>query len=206
MSADQFAALVAFAAAASFTPGPNNTIATVTGANYGFRAVLPHVFGVPAGFTAMLLAAAGGIAALLLAAPLLAGLLKWLGVAYLLWLSWRLAHDRGAVASAAGGPFALPLGFAQSAAFQFLNPKAWMFALAVTTAFVTGEQPWARATTVVVVCASAALLSLLAWGLMGAALRGWLAQGLRLRVFNVAMAVLLAATALWMGAAGHAPT
>lgn len=200
MGADQLAALVAFAAAASFTPGPNNTIATVTGANYGFRAVLPHVFGVPAGFSAMLLATAGGIAALVLTMPLVAALLKWLGVGYLLWLSWQLARDRHGIDTAAGGPFALPLGFAQSAAFQFLNPKAWMFALAVTTAFVGGERPWTRAATVVVVCAAAALASLLAWGFVGAALRGWLAQQARLRTFNITMAVLLAATALWMGA------
>lgn len=202
MDADQLLALAAFAAVASFTPGPNNAIATVTGARFGFRAVLPHMLGVPAGFSAMLLAAAGGLAALLLAAPMLAGLLKWLGVGYLLWLSWQLARDDGRTSAAAGGPFALPLGFAQSAAFQFLNPKAWMFALAVTTAFAAGEPAWTRTATVVAICASASLASLVAWGWIGAALRGWLARGRRLRAFNAAMAVLLAATALWMGLSG----
>jgi threonine/homoserine/homoserine lactone efflux protein len=199
MTADQFTALAVFAVVASFTPGPNNTIATVTGASYGFRAVLPHVLGVPVGFSSMLLAAAGGIAALLLATPALAAALKGLGVAYLLWLAWQLARDRGGATPAAGGPFALPLGFAQSAVFQYLNPKAWMFALAVTSAFVAGERPLARAAIVIAVCALAAALSLLTWGWIGAALRRGLASGRRLTAFNRSMAALLAATALWMG-------
>ena len=186
MEGDQFAALVVFACVASFTPGPNNTIA----------------FGVPVGFSSMLLAAAGGVAALLLASPSLATLLKWLGVAYLLWLSWQLARPAAAGNGAAGGPFALPLGFSQSALFQYLNPKAWMLALATATAFIAGDAPYRRAAIVVAVYALFTLTSLLAWGWLGARLRVWLAGGGRLRAFNLAMGALLAATALWMGAHG----
>jgi threonine/homoserine/homoserine lactone efflux protein len=36
------------------------------------------------------------------------------------------------------------------------------------------------------------------WAALGASLRAWLAQGPRLRVFNVAMGLSLAITALWM--------
>jgi threonine/homoserine/homoserine lactone efflux protein len=202
MGQDQFAALIAFAAVASFTPGPNNTIAAATGANFGLRAVLPHVFGVPVGFSSMLLATTGGVAALLLATPTLATLLKWIGVAYLLWLSWQLVRPTAVGTEPASGPFSLPLGFAQSAVFQYLNPKAWMFALATATAFVNGEAPLQRAAVVVVICAVFTFLSLLLWGWLGAALRGWLAHNSRLRVFNVTMGLLLAATALWMGITG----
>jgi threonine/homoserine/homoserine lactone efflux protein len=200
MSADQLTALIVFAAAASFTPGPNNAIAAATGANFGFRAVLPHVFGVPVGFTSMLLAAAGGVAALLLTTPALSTSLKWVGVAYLLWLAWQLTQPATGHAKA-GGPFTLPLGFTQSALFQYLNPKAWMFALATTTTFVAGEQPLHRAVIVIVVCALCALASIVLWGWAGAALREWLRQGQRLRLFNLVMGALLAATALWMGLA-----
>jgi threonine/homoserine/homoserine lactone efflux protein len=198
MAVDQLTALIVFATVASFTPGPNNTIAAATGANFGFRAVLPHVFGVPVGFTTMMVATAGGVAALLLATPMLTGSLKWVGVAYLLWLAWQLARRAGHD-TRAGGPFALPLGFAQSALFQYLNPKAWMFALATTTAFVAGEQPLRRAVIVVIVCALCMLASLVLWGWIGAALREWLRVGRRLRLFNLSMGAALAATALWMG-------
>lgn len=201
MNAEQLGTLAVFAAVASFTPGPNNAIATATGANFGLRAVLPHVFGVPVGLASMLLAAAGGVAALLLASPALAAALKWAGIAYLLWLSWQLARPANGALPAAGSPFRLPLGFAQSALFQYLNPKAWLFALATSTAFITGEQPARSAAIVVFVCALCTLASVLAWAWAGSALRRWLAQGARLRGFNVLMGTLLAATALWLGIA-----
>ncbi len=201
MAADQLTALMVFAVVASFTPGPNNTIATVTGANFGFRAVLPHVFGVPFGMSSMLIGGAAGVAALVLASPMLAAALKWTGVAYLLWLSWQLTRPSRGETPTGRGRFALPLGFVQSALFQYLNPKAWMFALATTTAFVAGEQPLRRAVIVVLVCALCTVASVLLWGWIGAALRRWLAQGHRLRVFNMLLGALLGATALWMGLA-----
>jgi threonine/homoserine/homoserine lactone efflux protein len=50
-----------FALAGALSPGPNNSIAMMTGANSGMRAVLPHLLGVPAGFALMTaLAGAGG--------------------------------------------------------------------------------------------------------------------------------------------------
>jgi hypothetical protein len=64
MPLEQLLALAVLALVGSFTPGPNNMIATVTGANHGFRAALPHVFGVPFGFASMLIAGAFGVAAL----------------------------------------------------------------------------------------------------------------------------------------------
>jgi threonine/homoserine/homoserine lactone efflux protein len=52
MPLEQLLALTVLAFVGSFTPGPNNMIATVTGANHGFRTALPHVFGVPFGLRA----------------------------------------------------------------------------------------------------------------------------------------------------------
>ncbi|MFO0207135.1 MAG: LysE family translocator, partial [Betaproteobacteria bacterium] len=91
MPADQLLALITLAMAGSFTPGPNNTIAAVTGANHGLRATLPHVLGVPFGFGTLLAAGSLGVAALLVAHPLLAQAIKWLGIGYLLWIAWQVA-------------------------------------------------------------------------------------------------------------------
>ncbi len=200
MSSDPLLAVTVFAAVASFTPGPNNTIATVTGANFGLRAAVPHILGVPLGFASMLLAASGGVAALLLAAPLAAALLKWAGIAYLLWLALQLARPRAMTngSACAGGPFKLPLSTAQSALFQYLNPKAWMFALAASGMYVGGAHPWQRAAVLVCICALCAMASLILWASAGAALRRWLTRRQRLRLFNAAMGATLAATAIWM--------
>lgn len=172
-------------------------IASVTGANHGFRAALPHVFGVPFGFASILIAGTTGVAALLLAYPIIAALLKWAGIAYLLFISWQLARPQ--VAGKALDRFAMkPLSFWQSAAFQYANPKAWMLAAATAGSFVTAKATLASIATIVIVFSIAAVGSLITWAWVGAALRNWLAAGSRIRVFNIAMGVLLAATALWL--------
>jgi threonine/homoserine/homoserine lactone efflux protein len=201
---DQLTALTLFALAGCFTPGPNNAIATVTGANCGFRAAVPHIFGVPFGFASMLLAAAGGVAALILTSPLASSLLRWAGVAYLLWLSLGLARARDLGAAPASGPFRIPLTFTQSALFQYFNPKAWMLAAATAGTWFAGPHAMARGAVAALVFGAAASASLVVWAWLGAALRAWLAQGRRLRAFNLAMGALLAATAWWMAFRGTA--
>ena len=172
-------------------------IATVTGANHGFRAALPHVFGVPFGFSSMLIAGAAGVAALLLTYPFIAALLKWAGIAYLLFIAWQLARPH-VTGKDLNRPGMKPLSFWQSAAFQYANPKAWMLAAATAGSFMASNATIARIAIVVVVFSIAAMASLITWAWLGAALRNWLSVGSRMRIFNVAMGVLLAATALWL--------
>jgi threonine/homoserine/homoserine lactone efflux protein len=197
MDLDQLIALTVFALVGSFTPGPNNTIATLTSANFGLRAAVPHVLGVPFGFASMLVAAAGGVAAVLIAHPVAAQAIRWLGIAYLLWLAASLVRASGAQ-SLASGPFKLPLSFSQSALFQYLNPKAWMLSAATAGAFMTGDDPLARGAWAVGIFSLACIASVFLWAALGASLRSWLASGVRLRVFNVVMGAALAMTALWM--------
>jgi threonine/homoserine/homoserine lactone efflux protein len=191
---DQLIALTTLAVAGSFTPGPNNVIATVTGANHGLRAALPHILGVPFGFGTMLAAGSVGVAALLVAHPLLGQAIKWLGIGYLLVIAWMIMR----AGSIGERTLARPLTFWQSAAFQYANPKAWMLAAATAGTFMTSQPGVARTAIIVGVFALAAATSLVLWAWIGAALRHWLQCGRRLARFNLTMGVLLAATALWM--------
>ncbi len=198
MPLEQLLALTTLAFVGSFTPGPNNMIATVTGANHGFRAVLPHVFGVPFGFASMLIAGAIGIAALLLAHPLVASLIKWAGIAYLLFIAVQLALPRSGSGETRARTVAKPLSFWQSAAFQYTNPKAWMLVAATTGSFMASGATIVGTAIIVGVFSVACIVSVAGWGWSGAALRSWLAVGARMRIFNIAMGVLLAITALWL--------
>jgi threonine/homoserine/homoserine lactone efflux protein len=203
MPLDQLIALSVFALIASITPGPNNTIATATGANWGFRAALPHVLGVPLGLVSMLLAGAAGMAAVIVGTPWLAQTIKWLGIAYLLWialkfmLAARAPAAPGAAASGVGG-LARPLTTWQSAAFQYANPKAWMIAGATAAAYMHGHDLVQRTALICLVFAAISALSVALWSALGDALRDWLRHGHRLRWFNLAMGLSLAATAAWM--------
>jgi threonine/homoserine/homoserine lactone efflux protein len=196
MSATEFTALLMLCGALSFTPGPNTTVAAALGANGGLRHALPFVAGVPVGWMCLYALSAAGVAALLLAQPVLRWVVQGLGLASLLWLAWQLARSAqmGQAASAQ-----LQFGFWQAVGLQFVNIKAWMIAVSIVAGWVAGQpQALVRFVTVLPVMAFFALASNLAYAALGSLLRHWLAQGRRLLMFNRCMAALLAATALWM--------
>ena len=192
----EFAALLAFATAMSFTPGPNTTLAAALAANHGLKHALRFVAGVPVGWGALLLGCALGLGALLQGLPLLRGAIKWAGLAYLLWLAWKLAGS-GRLTQA--DPRRFDVGFWQGALLQFINIKAWMAALLISAGWISlADDPWPRIAYVLPVLMAYGLVSNLTYALIGSALRRWLAQGARLLWFNRLLALVLLATALWM--------
>ncbi len=201
MSPEELAALLSFATAMSFTPGPNTTMSTALGANLGLRRALPFIVAVPTGWTLMMLLCGLGLAALVLAVPWLRLAVKFGGIAYLVWLAWKLAAVRRL---SEADPARLQVGFWQGVGLQFLNIKAWMLALALAAGWVTSAgalpapNPGERLAIVCAVMVVFALSSNLAYALVGSLLRGWLAQGQRLVIFNRGMAAVLLATAIWL--------
>jgi threonine/homoserine/homoserine lactone efflux protein len=69
MSTAEFSALLLLFAAATFTPGPNTTLATALAANRGLRGTLHFICAVAAGWIMLLLLCGAGLGALVLAAP-----------------------------------------------------------------------------------------------------------------------------------------
>ncbi|MFT3954584.1 MAG: LysE family translocator [Piscinibacter sp.] len=201
MTPEELAALLSFATAMSFTPGPNTTMSTALGANLGLRRALPFIVAVPAGWTLLMLLCGLGLAALVLAVPWLRLAVKFGGIAYLIWLAWRLT---GVQRLGEADPARLNVGFWQGVGLQFLNIKAWMLALALAAGWVTSAgalpapNPGERLAIVCAVMVGFALTSNLTYALVGSLLRGWLAQGRRLLVFNRVMAAVLLATAAWL--------
>lgn len=197
MTAQEFTALLLLGTAMSFSPGPNTTLSTALAANYGLRHALRFVCAVPLGWGVLLTVCAAGVGGLIVAVPALRLLVKLVGVAYLLWLAYKLARS-GSLAQADASR--LNVTFWQGVALQFVNIKAWMFALAVVAGWVAGRgDELARFALVLPTMMAFALVSNLAYATVGALLRDWLARGARLLWFNRAMAAVLVATALWMG-------
>lgn len=200
MNWQEFTALLVLATAMSFSPGPNTTLSTALGANHGFRRALPFVCAVPVGWGALLLVCALGLGALVLAVPLLSWAVKIGGVAYLLWLAFKVSQSRQLSQADASR---LSVTFWQGAALQFVNIKAWMLALAIVSGWIAGrEAPALRLAIVLPVMLAYAFVSNMVYALAGSLLRDWLSgpagSGLRLRWFNYVMAAVLVATAIWM--------
>jgi threonine/homoserine/homoserine lactone efflux protein len=192
----ELAALLLFATAMAFTPGPNTTLAAALAANRGLGHAMRFVCAVPVGWGQLLLGVTLGLGALLDAAPVLRGLLQAVGLGYMLWLAWKLARS-GALGQA--DPARFEVGFGQGVLLQFVNVKAWMNALLICAGWVTvADPPWARLALVLPLMMAYGFASNFTYALVGHALRGWLAQGARLLWFNRVLAAVLVATAAWM--------
>ncbi|ABM34975.1 LysE family translocator [Paracidovorax citrulli] len=195
----EFTALLVLAAAMSFSPGPNTTLSTAIAANRGLRPAMRFVCAVPLGWSALLLVCAAGIGGLVVAMPALRTAIKAVGIAYLLWLAWKLSRS-GRLADA--DTARMDVGFWASAALQFVNIKAWLLALAIVAGWVAGRpDSLPRLAVVVPVMVVFAFASNFLYAATGALLRQWLARGARLLWFNRGMAAVLAATAAWMATA-----
>lgn len=193
MSAEMFWALAAYSLATSITPGPNNLMLLASGVNFGFRRTIPHMLGVGLGFAFMLLCVGAGLGALIERYPAIHLGLKIAGVAYLLYLAWKIANS-GSIENKDGSP--RPLTFLQAAAFLWVNPKAWFMGI---TAMAVFTQPLNYAFSVgliVMVFAIFNLPSVLLWCAMGTAMQRFLSNPATLRFFNITMAALLVAS-LW---------
>ena len=204
LTAYPWTALALFAFVSSITPGPNNLLATSSGARFGLRRTLPQVAGVTAGFTVLLCGSATGVAALLAEHPLVGNALAVCGYVYLLWLSATLllAAWRPQRATTAGIAALRPQSFVQAALFQFANPKAWMMAISGASIFLDGH-----GSTLAAIFALCGLFAVVnfpcvgAWAWMGARLQRWLQDPQspwRLRGFNAAMGTTMLATTVWM--------
>ena len=199
MPLSEFTALLLLATAMSFSPGPNTTLSTALAANRGLPHAMRFVCAVPVGWSALLLLCAGGVGALVLAAPMLRLAIKAVGIGYLLWLAWKLSQT---ASLAAADSARLDVGFWQGTLLQFVNIKAWLLALTIVAGWVVGQPDHLqRLALVLPVMMAFAFASNLTYAAAGALLRHWLAQGRRLLWFNRVMAAVLVATVLWMVAA-----
>jgi len=190
MSLDVFTALVTFALVTVITPGPNNLMLMASGANFGFRRTVPHMLGIGLGFPSMVVLVGVGVMQVFDLWPPSYVILKVLSVGYLLFLAWKIAHAAPPEEARAGGK---PLTFLQSAAFQWVNPKAWSMALSAITLYATGRDLPA-VLWVAVAYVGVSVISTTSWTVLGQQLRRLLKSRARLRLFNWVMAILLVAT------------
>jgi threonine/homoserine/homoserine lactone efflux protein len=200
MSNTELSALLLLCTAASFTPGPNTTLSTALAANLGLRRALRFVVSVPVGWGLLFSLCAGGVGAMVLALPVLRLAVQALGVAYLLWLAFKLFKTN---TLAQADTAQLNVTFWQGVMLQFLNIKAWMLALTVVAGWLAGRADLlSRFAVILPLMLLFGLCSNLTYALVGSLLRQWLADpehaGRRLRWFNRSMAAVLVATAGWM--------
>ena len=192
---DWFLPLLLFILVAGFTPGPNNIIAMGIGFNWGFKKVLPHIFGVTVGFPIMLLALGFILKPILEQHTVFFLILKYLSGVYIFYLAYKIAT----------APVTLneqdnkkPINFFESMAFQWINPKAWAGALATITLYIPKES-FTFGLIIASICSAITIVFAIAlWGYMGKKIKLLLSQENHIRLFNYTMAIVLCISVLMM--------
>ncbi len=190
MSVESMLALMGFAFVTSITPGPSNLILLTASANFGFWRSIPLVLGISLGFLSMLLIVGFGLGQVLRANEALYTVLKILSLFYILWLAWKIARSTP-LKSGGSETAPRPLTFLQMALLQWVNPKAWAVALTVTVAYTTPTNYAASLLLMTLVFGLVNLPSVSAWAVFGSVLRNILHDPVKVRAFNLLMAVLL---------------
>lgn len=177
-----------FALVTSITPGPNNTMLLASGVNFGFRRTMPHLFGISIGVAILMLCVGFGLGEAFKRLPLLYTILEAASVAYLLYLAWRIGTS-GEVKAHGAKP--RPMTFIEAAAFQWVNPKAWMMVLTAATTVQLSADYGMNAAWMSVVFILIGFPCICLWAAFGLGLRRFLSNPRALHIFNVTMAVLL---------------
>jgi len=186
--------MAAFALASSITPGPVNIVALGSGARYGFSASLHHATGATVGFSLLLLLTGSGLHELIIRWPQLTSVIRWAGAAFLLYMAWRLASDAGELNT---GPASRRPSMTHGAIMQWLNPKAWLAAIAGMGTYASDGDAaavWLFAGVYFVIC----YLSIASWAWAGSFLQDYLRDSNRIRFFNRLMAAVIVISVVYL--------
>lgn len=190
--------LLVFVLVATVSPGGATTLATASGATFGYRRSLPLIAGIAVGLASMAAAAAAGLGGVLMALPSLQLAMKLGGTIYLLWLAWQIA-GRGAPQRGDGA--ARPVGFLAGLWMLWHNPKGWAMTMGAAASFISlADGPMRLGLLLGGVFGCFAAMSLSLWCFAGLLLGRLLRSERQWRVLNVVLGLLLAVStaAVWL--------
>jgi threonine/homoserine/homoserine lactone efflux protein len=176
----------------SATPGPNNFMLAITGANFGGRGAVPVILGIQAGAFVQTTLMCVGLGSVFVTYPMAQQVLRIAGALYLIYLAWKLSG-----ASVDGSQAPKAVSFLQAAAFQALNPKSWLKAVTVASVFMpAGQDTFANALQASLIGALVGAPCNATWALFGISIRRWLKDPRMQRAFNFSMGAILFVLAL----------
>ena len=190
---EMLAPFLTYVLVTTFTPGPNNITAAAAGATGGYRHALRYLLGIASGFLAVMLICAGLTSAMTSLLPRLEPALKILGASYMLWLAYEIVRSTWR----SEGPVRRGVAFGRGVLLQLVNPKVIIYGLTVFSVFllaIIDDVVWLLLASVFL--ASVAFLSISLWALFGSAIRELFRNTKARFIFNLAMGVLLAYSAV----------
>ena len=173
---------------AAFTPGPNNFLASYSGFNFGIKKTIPLICGVTFGFPILLIAINFGLIIFFKQFPILQEMIKIIGSGFILYFSYKIASNKISEKQKINNP----IKFINMLFFQFINPKAVLFAIMVITTFINTNENFLRDTIIVLsVAITFSFVSIFSWCLLGKFLRRFATNKKFVQTFNYVMSFLL---------------
>jgi threonine/homoserine/homoserine lactone efflux protein len=124
------------------TPGTGVIYTLAAGLTRGARTSIVAAAGCTLGIVPHMAAAITGVAALLHTSAVAFGVLKYAGVAYLLYMAWSTLRDKGALAvGQEGAPSSPSKTITTGILINILNPKLTTFFFAFLPQFVSSDDP-----------------------------------------------------------------
>lgn len=162
------------------------------GINFGFRRTLPLIMGVAIGFPIMIGCVGLGLGKIFDIYPVLYTIMKYAGAVYMLWLAWKIANSKptGDGEAVVGQP----MSFIQAAAFQWINPKAWIMSVTALSAYTVAAHYYAGVAFVVGTFVFMGVASASTWAMFGVGLRHVMNDPRYFRIINLALALMLVAS------------
>ncbi len=198
MTLDLLIAISAYAFVTTITPGPNNAMLLASGLTFGFWRTGPHILGIAFGFSGMVAAVGFGAGELFKLIPYLHEILRVVATLYLLYLAWCIA--RSAPMASEGSDAARdrkPFSFLQAAAFQWVNPKAWVMAIGAISTYSLPSEFSLSVAVIALVYLVVGSPCIAFWAGFGSMMRRLMSDPRRVRQINIGMAILLAISALY---------
>ena len=181
-------ALIILMFVAAFTPGPNNLLSSYSGFNFGIKKTLPLIYGVTFGFPLLIIIINSGLIIFFKKFPSLQEIIKVLGSVFILYFAYKVALSK----SNEEQKIKNPAKFFNMLFFQFINPKAVLFAIIVVSTFINVNENFIRDTAVVLsVAIIFSFVSIFSWCLLGKFLRRFATNEKIIHAFNYVMSFLL---------------
>ncbi|MGM4981131.1 MULTISPECIES: LysE family translocator [Rhizobium] len=199
MTIESLLPLILFALVSTITPGGATTLATASGAHFGFRRSIPVMTGFAFGLGSMASVAAAGLGGVLIALPVLQIAMKTLGSLYLIWLAVRIGRSgqpHGA------GRMTKPTSFIAGVWMLWHNPKGWAMTVGAAASFAAlAGSPTTLAILLGLTFCLVAAFSLAVWCVLGQMLGRFLKTAWQWRVLNISLACLLVISIIpmWRG-------
>jgi threonine/homoserine/homoserine lactone efflux protein len=190
------------ALAIEVTPGPNMGYLAVLSLSRGWQVGVAAVIGVGLGHAVYGLLAALGVAALIDASPLLYEILRWAGVAYMVWLAyeaWSSESETSPDIADHADPRLVRRAFRHGLVTNLLNPKAAIFFIAVVPSYIVAGQSVVKQTLILsaifVLVATAVHLTIV---LLAGQLQDFTNEASRRKPIRRALAIVLLGIAAWL--------